>query len=131
MSTSLNQIYNKIEEDRDATLDLLGAIIECIRLSNKLLIRGKDHRVHFEIPAYPNDVVYFNTNHIFIPERLLENHIGGDTYLGIEDMVNILKNTRIKHKKILSDEFYAELEISTPVGRTTVDTLCFNYRPIA
>lgn len=52
--------------------------------------------------------------------------------MGIEDIVKVLQNTRIKHKRILSDdEFYVELKVSTPVGMATVDTLCFDYRPVA
>lgn len=39
MNTSLNKIYNKVAEDREITIDLLGAIIETIRVSKKQLIR--------------------------------------------------------------------------------------------
>lgn len=131
MSTSMNQIYNKVEEDRDVTLDLLGAIIECVRVSKKMQISNANRPINFDLPTYPDKVIYFNSSHLFIPENILEDQVCCDTYIGIEDIVNILKNTRIKHKRILSDEFYIELNISTPCGRKTVDTLCFDYRPIA
>ena len=131
MSTSLNQIYNKIEEDKDATLDILGAIIETIRVSEKQSIFISNKTINFDIHIYPDEVIYYNHSHLFIPEKVLEDRICGDTYIGIEEIVNILKNTRIKHKRILSDEFYVELEVSTPVGRIKVDTLRFDYRPVA
>lgn len=131
MSTSMNQIYNKVAEDKDVTLDILGAIIECINFYEKLFITSSNRLINFNIAAYPDDVVYFNHNHLFIPEKILEDRICSDTYLDIEDIVNILKNTRIKHKRILSDNFYVELNVSTPVGYNKVDTLCFDYRPVA
>lgn len=131
MSTSLNQIYNKVEADRDITLDLLGAIISCVKNAQKMAISSSFKVIQFDMPTYPNNVIYFNNSHLFIPEKILENKICRDTYIDIEDIVNILKNTRIKHKRILSNEFYVELKVSTPCGRKTVDTLCFDYRPVA
>lgn len=131
MSTSRNQIYNKIAEDRDATFDLLLALLECIKNSNKMLIRSSSKDIHYDMPAYPDEVIYYNTGFLFIPEKILEERICDTTYLGIEDIVNVLKNTRIKHKKILTDSFYKELTVLTPVGAKKVDTLVFNYRPIA
>ena len=131
MSTSQNQIYNKVAEDNDVTFDLLLAILETIKNSKKMFIRSSLKDIYYDLPAYPDEVIYFNTGFLFIPEKILEERICGTTYLGIEDIVNVLKNTRIKHKKILADEFYKELTVLTPIGCKTVDTLAFNYRPIA
>lgn len=131
MSTSLNQIYNKIEGDRDATFDILLSILDVIKNSHKLSIGSSSKIINYDVPAYPDDVVYYNAGFLFIPEKILENRILGTTYIGIEDIVSILKNTRVKHKKILSDDFYKELTVSTPVGRKKVNTLVLNYRPMA
>ena len=131
MSNSLNQIYNKIAEDKDATFDLLASIIETVRLSHKMMIWSSNKDIKYDEPAYPDDVIYYNSGFLFIPEKLLQDRICGATYMGIEDIVNVLKNTRIKHKKVLSDDFYKELSVFTPVGMKKVDTLVFNYRPIA
>ena len=131
MSTSLNQIYNKIEEDKDATIELLTSIIECVRVSHKMMIWSSNRDINYDEPTYPDDVIYYNTGFLFIPEKILEDRICGITYIGIEDIVNILKNTRIKHKRVLFDDFYKELTVITPVGAKKVDTLVFNYKPIA
>lgn len=131
MAATLKHIINTVEEDREPCLDLLGSIIECIRLSPKMAVSHSNGYIDFSIPHYPNDVVYFNRYHVYIPERLLNKNVSGETYLGVADMVEILKNTRVHHKPILADKFYKELHVSTPVGKTTVDTLVLNYKTFA
>ena len=131
MSTSPNQIFIKQIENKEATFELLLSILDCVENGYKMCIRSSSRDICYDMPAYPDDVIYFNMGFLFIPEKILQERICGTTYLGIEDIVNVLKDVRIKHKKLLNDDFYKELTVITPVGGKKVDTLVFNYKPFA
>lgn len=118
-------ITNTNSDDRNITLDILGSVLELVRISNKTYIDNIDN-VFYNVTVYPNDMIYFTRHNLYISERSLGNVIAEDTYIEIEDMVNILKNARVKLKPILNEDFYKELNVNTPIGTTKVDCLVFD-----
>ena len=115
-------------EDRSCAFEILGSIVEYMKCSESIRIFSPNRPILFNIPHYPNDVIYFDRRNIYISERTLMSVISNDTYLRVEDIVDILDKTRIDNKRILGDNFYKELVVKTPVGVTTVDTLVFNRK---
>lgn len=111
--------------DRDCAVSTIESILDSIKVLPKVPIR-KTSRVINEI-CHPNDAIYFTSKRIYIPEKIVDQILGGDSYLSVEDIVEILANSRYAHRRIIPEDFYEQLFVITPMEEEEIDCLILNY----
>lgn len=111
--------------DRDCAVSTIESILDSIKVLPKVPIR-KTSRVINEI-CHPNDAIYFTSKRIYIPEKIVDQILGGDSYLSVEDIVEILANSRYAHRRIIPEDFYEQLFVVTPMEEEEIDCLILNY----
>lgn len=111
--------------DRDCAISTIESILDSIKVLPKVPIR-KTSRVINEI-CHPNDAIYFTSKRIYIPEKIVDQILGGDSYLSVEDIVEILANSRYAHRRIIPEDFYEQLFVVTPMEEEEIDCLILNY----
>lgn len=111
--------------DRDCAVSTIESILDSIKILPKVPIR-KTSRVINEI-CHPNDAIYFTSKKIYIPEKIVDQILGGDSYLSVEDIVEILANSRYAHRRIIPEDFYEQLFVVTPMEEEEIDCLILNY----
>lgn len=122
----LEELYTAGEiGDRDCAVSTIESILDSIKMLPKVPIR-KTSRVINEI-CHPNDAIYFTAKKIYIPEKIVDQILGGDSYLSVEGIVEILANSRYAHRRIIPEDFYDQLHVLTPIETEDVDCLILNY----
>lgn len=122
----LEELFTKGEPgDRDCAIATIESILDSIKLLPKVPIR-KTTRVINEV-CHPNDAIYFTSKKIYIPEKIVDQILGGDTYLSVEGIVEILSQTRYAHRRIIPEDFYDQIHVVTPIEDEDVDCLILNY----
>ena len=111
--------------DRDCAVSTIESILDSIKILPKVSIR-KTSRVINEI-CHPNDAIYFTSKRIYIPEKIVDQILGGDSYLSVEGIVEILANSRYAHRRIIPEDFYEQLFVITPMEEEEIDCLILNY----
>lgn len=111
--------------DRDCAVSTIESILDSIKILPKVPIR-KTSRVINEI-CHPNDAIYFTSKKIYIPEKIVDQILGGDSYLSVEGIVEILANSRYAHRRIIPEDFYEQLFVITPMEEEEIDCLILNY----
>ena len=111
--------------DRDCAVSTIESILDSIKVLPKVPIR-KTSRVINEI-CYPNDAIYFTSKRIYIPEKIVDQILGEDSYLSVEGIVEILANSRYAHRRIIPEDFYEQLFVITPMEEEEIDCLILNY----
>jgi len=114
--------------ERDCAISGIEAIIDNLRLLDKIFIGTQTNHI-FCNSISPENMIYFNSKLLFIPEALASK-IAGEDYLELVDFVQILNDTRYRYKRILPKNFYKVLHITTPVEERDIDCLIINYRTI-
>ena len=122
----LENLYTRGEEgERECAIAAIESILAAIKTFPKVQVY-KTSKVINEI-CYPTDAIYFSKNKIYIPEKIVDQILGGDTYLSVESIVEILSNTRYSHRMIIPKEFYDQLYVMNPLFNEEVDCLVLNY----
>ena len=111
--------------DRDCAVSTIESILDSIKVLPKVPIR-KTSRVINEI-CHPNDAIYFTSKRIYIPEKIVDQILGEDSYLSVEGIVEILANSRYAHRRIIPEDFYEQLFVITPMEEEEIDCLILNY----
>lgn len=124
----LEELYTKGEPgDRDCAIMCIESILESIRYFDKVSI-VTPKRTCYNNKTHPNDAVYFNSRKLFIPEKIVNEVFTRESYLNVIDLLEILKNTRYAHRRIIPENFYEVLKVMTPLESENVDCLVLDYK---
>lgn len=124
----LEKLTNSGDEgEKECAITCLESIINCLHYTPKIRIGGPFDLIENRI-SYPADsTIYYEKHKLYIPEQVVANAIVNDSYLDIESIVDILKNTRYDHHPIISSNFYQVLHVSTIFGDEFVDCLAIDF----
>lgn len=123
----LKKLTNNNEEEKACAITCLEAIINCLHYTPKVKIGCPFDKIQNKV-SYPADsAIYYERNKMYIPEQVISSIIVNDSYLDIESIVDILKNTEYDNHPIITSNFYQILHVSTIFDEEFVDCLEIDF----